>query len=110
MPDQSIVTSSIPDDPAVTADVARGSDEATIRNAVSSAVVEELEAGGIGWANAQTGSRGTIRDVAERRSGSALCRSFVASRESFDGVYLYRGSACLGTAGIWTMKSFERIE
>lgn len=86
------------------------SDEITIRNAVSSVLVEEVDETGIGWANAYTGSRGTIRDIMERERDGALCRSFTASRESFSGVHLYSGEACFGTTKMWTMRSFRRIE
>lgn len=110
-----------PDRSAVTGSIGRGqvepaggpaaaaSDEDTIRNAVSSAIVGEIGAEGIGWANAATGSRGAVRQISERRDGSRLCRSFTASRESFDGVHLYRGEACLGAAKIWTMTAFDRV-
>lgn len=109
--DRSIVTSSVPPQPAaVAADAVRTSDEATIRNAVSSAIVDEVGEGGIGWANAQTGSRGAIRTISETRDSGYLCRRFTASRESFDGVRLYRGETCLGAARLWVMKSFDQVD
>ena len=108
--DRSIVTGSVSPAPPIRADPATSSDEATIRNAVSSAIVEEIGVDGIGWANAYTGSRGTIRNVSETREGGVLCRSFTASRESFDGVHMFRGAACLGAARLWVMKAFERFE
>jgi hypothetical protein len=111
VPDTSIVTSSIPPQPGQHAeDAATRSDEATIRNAVSSAIVEEVAEGGIGWANAETGSRGAIRDISETRSDGFLCRSFTATRESFSGVALYRGETCLGTARLWVMRAFDKVQ
>lgn len=95
---------------APAADVNQISDEITIRNAVSSAIVDEIGEAGIGWANAHTGSRGSIRDISERQHNGALCRSFTASRESFSGVHLYSGEACFGAAKVWTMRSFQRRE
>ena len=86
------------------------SDEMTIRNAVSSALVEELSPEGIGWANAETGSRGAISAITESRDSGYLCRVFTASRESFDGVRLYRGETCLGSAKLWVMKSFVPVD
>ena len=104
-PDTSIVTGSIaPQRPSGV------SDEATIRNAVSSAIVDEIGEAGIGWANAGTGSRGAIREVRETRDGAYLCRSFAATRESFEGVHLYRGETCLNAAKEWAMHRFERVE
>lgn len=111
VPDRSIVTGSISRDaPAATPDVAATSDEMTIRNAVSSAIVDEVSAEGIGWANAETGSRGAINAITESRDSGYLCRAFTASRESFDGVRLYRGETCLGAARLWVMKSFVPVD
>lgn len=111
VPDRSIVTGSISRDSAAPAsDAAATSDEMTIRNAVSSALVEELSAEGIGWANAETGSRGAISAITESRDSGYLCRAFTASRESFDGVRLYRGETCLGSAKLWVMKSFVPVD
>lgn len=111
-PDRSIVTGSIPQTPP--ADQSESgmdkSDERTIRNAVTSAIVSEIGAEGIGWANAATGSRGAIHNVQEKQEASALCRSFSATRESYKGVHLYRGEACMKTGQRWMMSSFMRIE
>ena len=104
VPDTSLTTGSIPPRPP------GNPDEATIRDAVSSAIVEEIGEGGIGWANAGTGSRGAIRDVRESRDDGILCRGFVATRESYEGVHLYRGDACLGSGGQWSMRRFQRVE
>jgi hypothetical protein len=109
-PDRSVVTGSISSKPFTTGDTVGSSDEATIRNAVSSAIVNEIGENGIGWANAGTGSRGAIRDVRETHDDGMLCRRFTASRESFSGVHLYRGETCLGAARLWVMKSFDRVE
>lgn len=111
IPDRSILTGALsrnkpapPPDPVVT------SDEETIRNAVTSAIVDEVGGDGLGWANAGTGSRGAIRDIRERQQEGRLCRRFTASRESFEGVHLYRGETCLGPAKIWAMTAFDRVE
>lgn len=109
--DDSIHTGAITEIAAAsTGDANQISDEITIRNAVSSALVEEIGEAGIGWANAHTGSRGSIRDIREREQNGALCRSFTASRESFSGVHLYSGEACFGVARTWTMRSFRRLD
>lgn len=110
VPDRSIVTGSVSQQQASPVDSVKVSDEAIIRAAVSSAVVEDVNEGGIGWANAATGSRGTIRDLHETRESSILCRRFTASRESFEGVHMYQGEACLGPARVWVTRSFERLQ
>jgi surface antigen len=86
------------------------SDEATIRNAVSAADLELLKAGSpLPWANADTGSRGAIDSLVEEKQGQQLCRTFTASRESFDGVSLYKGQACMVAPGAWQMQEFEPV-
>lgn len=110
VPDRSIVTGSISRSETVAPDLAALSDEVTIRNAVSSAIVDEIDEGGIGWQNAGTGSRGAISSVSEARENGFLCRRFTASRESYEGVHIYRGTTCLGPAGQWMMKAFNRVE
>ena len=109
--DRSLVTGSIERQAAApAADATRRSDEATIRNAVSSAIVEEAGDSGIGWANAETGSRGLISAISEDKRDGFLCRRFTAMRESYDGVALYRGETCLGSARLWVMQAFDRVE
>ncbi|MEZ5782222.1 MAG: RT0821/Lpp0805 family surface protein [Rhizobiaceae bacterium] len=90
-------------------DQTRVSDSVTIRNAVSAIDVEEHGSGPLAWANAETGSRGTISDLSETREDGVICRRFTASRESFDGVGLYKGETCLGAQGDWLMRAFDRM-
>lgn len=109
VPDRALVTGSIASR-APAADLVVVSDEETIRNAVTSAIVEAENTDEIGWANVNTGSRGAIRALTEKKDGPRLCRRFTASRESFDGVHIYRGEACLGSSRIWSMTAFDRVE
>lgn len=106
--DQTILTGGISGNRAPAADPERLSDEATIRNAVSSADIE-LGAVPLPWANAGTGSRGTITALAEHKDKGTLCRRFTTSRESFDGVSLYQGEVCMAAPGAWRMESFEAL-
>ncbi|WP_246665997.1 RT0821/Lpp0805 family surface protein [Aquamicrobium sp. LC103] len=108
--DRSIVTGSVSPKPVVLPDPVRVSDETTIRNAVTSANIEAIAGGALSWANVETGSQGSIGQIIEMRDQGMLCRQFVASRESFDGVSLYAGRACLGPTKIWSMNSFDRVE
>jgi surface antigen len=100
--DTSIVTGSVTGSDAV-----QDPDAAAIRNAVTSADLEELGGKAIAWANPGTGSRGSIASVVEYREKNVLCRRFTASRESFDGVMLYSGDACLRGSGFWWMRAFD---
>lgn len=110
IPDRSVLTGAISRKPPPPPDPVAMSDEETIRNAVTSAIVDEVGDGGLGWANASTGSRGAISQISERQDGNRLCRRFTASRESFEGVHMYRGETCLGPAKIWLMTGFNRVE
>ncbi len=104
--DKSIVTSSVAS-PAVPDDATLAADQATIRNAVSSADVETLAGKELPWANAETGSRGTILKLAEDKMTGRLCRRFTTTRESFDGVTLFSGEACMVGTGTWRIENFR---
>lgn len=104
--DRSIVTSNVPTD-SVAADYGLVADQVTIRNAVSSADLEEMAGRQLSWANADTGSRGSITGLAESRTKGELCRDFAATRESFDGIALYEGRICMVGAGAWRIDAFR---
>lgn len=90
-------------------DPARVSDSATIRNAVSAVDMEAMKGEPLAWANPDTGSRGTISSMAETKAAGVLCRTFTASRESYDGVGLYQGQTCLDDKGGWHMQEFKPL-
>lgn len=105
--DQSSLTGSLA--AAQPADPTRSSDEAIIRNAVSAADPEQAQIQPLAWANADTGSRGAIMNLVERKQDGKLCRQFTASREAFDGVALFSGDACKGDRGNWYMRIFKQL-
>ncbi len=106
--DRSLYTSALPPGQnAAPPDAHRISDEVTIRNAVSSADIESQKT--LPWANADTGARGAITDVAEYKQAGLLCRRFTTTRESFDGVRLFKGNTCMAGAGDWHMQAFEAL-
>jgi len=106
--DRTIITGDIGTASAA-ADPDRSSDEATVRNAVSSADIELMKGAPIPWANAETGARGAISSLVEERGADAICRRFITSRERFDGVALYKGETCMVAPGAWTMKDFSAL-
>ncbi|QPC94172.1 RT0821/Lpp0805 family surface protein [Mesorhizobium sp. INR15] len=106
--DRSILTSATPAS-AAPVDANRASDQTTIRNAVSSADIQELGGQAVPWANSDTGSRGSITELAESKDRGQVCRRFTASRESFDGVALFKGETCLAGAGAWQMQDFKAL-
>ena len=95
--------------PRTPVEMERLSDEATIRNAVTSADVETLAGAPLPWANAETGSRGQISGIVETRGKGTLCRAFSATRESFDGVGMFKGEACMVASGAGRMQSFDAL-
>lgn len=82
------------------------SDQSTMRNAVSSASLEQLGGEPLYWENKDTGSRGTVFAIEEHKEGRTICRRFSATRESFDGVAIYHGDTCLDGHGDWWMREF----
>lgn len=102
--DRDLVTGSIP----VVADVVDPSDEATIRNAATSADLVALGGRPLAWANRDTGATGSIEALAEFTKSGRICRSFSASRENYQGVHLFSGTACLDD-GAWRMTSFKAL-
>jgi len=85
----------------------RLSDEAAIRSAVASWAPGTVPPEPVPWVNSNTGSIGAISKVADSRLDDALCRTFRASRESFDGVGVYDGKACSERGGPWTVVTLE---
>jgi hypothetical protein len=106
--DRSIITSSAPS-PTPTASTDRDSDQTTIGNAVSSADIQQLGGQAVPWANAGTGSRGSITELVELKDSGLTCRRFAATRESFDGVALFKGELCIAGAGGWRMQEFKAL-
>lgn len=106
--DDSIRTGSILRDPEP-ADPGEDADARTIRHAVTSADLRVLEKGSIAWANRETGSSGNVVEIDEVTTGAGPCRRFVASRQNFEGIFLYRGEACLLADGHWRLKRFEAV-
>lgn len=108
--DSSITTGAIAksEKPALPAELE--SDQAAMRNSVSAADLSRMESAGIPWANPATGSRGTIIGISEYKEQGMLCRGFSSTRESYDGVALYRGNICLGPAGSWAMLDFDAAD
>ena len=107
--DRSLYTSDIPADARKPADALRLSDEVTIRNAVSSADLDTLGGAPVAWANSASGARGSITGLAEYKESNLLCRRFTTTRESFDGVLLFKGEACMVTSGAWKMTAFDAV-
>ncbi len=105
--DKSISTHSVPGEVSIPDTV---SDEATVRNAVSSADLQRLNGEStLPWANTSTGSAGVISQIREESVGSYSCRTFSTTRHSYRGVSNYAGKACLVGSGQWQLVTFREL-
>lgn len=85
------------------------SDEATIRNAVSSADLGKLKGEPLPWANTDTGSAGVVSAISQTQAGELTCRDFTTTSHSFNGIAKYRGTTCLTPSGEWKLLNFEKV-
>lgn len=84
------------------------SDEATVRNAVTSADLAKIGEAPLPWANAATGSAGVVSTIKEARNQGHVCREFTTTRHSYDGIAMFSGQACLTGSGDWLLTAFNR--
>lgn len=103
--DRTVSTGTVPQ-AAVTTDTV--SDEATVRNAVTSADLTKLNGQPLPWANASTGSAGVIDTIVENSDAGQICRQFRTTRHSYEGIANFYGKTCLVSAGNWQLLSFQQ--
>jgi hypothetical protein len=84
------------------------SDEATVRNAVSSVDLAKLGNSSVPWANTATGSAGVVSQIREARNSGYLCRDFTTTRHSYEGIAMFSGQTCLTGSGDWALTAFTR--
>lgn len=61
----------------------------------------------LAWINEATGSDGAITEIREFLNDGSICRRFVASRRSFEGIFLHEGETCRRENGAWIARRFE---
>lgn len=105
--DETFQTSSIPD--SSEPNPSENSDASIVRNAISAVDLKASSGVPLNWANQETGSKGSIIQITESREGGILCRQFKTSRESFEGVALYAGLACVDLEKQWVVRSFLAV-
>ncbi|MBP2547756.1 hypothetical protein J2858_000649 [Neorhizobium galegae] len=84
------------------------SDEVTVRNAVTSADLSKVSGAALPWANTATGSAGVVSGIREANVAGVVCRGFVTTRHSYEGIAKFTGQACMANSGDWMLTSFER--
>lgn len=104
--DRNIATGTVPTGPQHTGTAL--SDEATVRNAVTSADLARLGDASLPWANTATGSAGVVSQIREARSEGHVCRDFTTTRHSYEGIAMFSGQACLIGSGDWMLTAFDR--
>jgi hypothetical protein len=86
----------------------RASDEAAINATITAWMPGMAPPDAMPWVNSNTGSSGAIVRIADSAERGRQCRIFTVSRESFDGVSLYRGKACSANGGPWKVEMLEQ--
>jgi hypothetical protein len=84
------------------------SDEATVRNAVTSADLAKVGDNPLPWANSATGTAGVVSTIREARNQGHVCRAFTTTRHSYEGIAMFSGQACLTETGDWLLTAFDR--
>jgi surface antigen len=102
--DRSLSTASVPNQQGTQS----LSDDATVKNAVTSADLSKLADGPLPWANAATGSAGVVTAIREDKASGFVCREFSTTRHSYQGVASYSGQTCLSETGEWLMTRFDQ--
>ncbi|MCF3640166.1 hypothetical protein LXM94_09310 [Rhizobium sp. TRM95111] len=101
--DRSVKTSTIP------GQIEERTDEATVRNAVSSADLALNAGKPIPWANTASGSAGVINRIVENRDEAGrTCRDFATTLHSYKGIANFTGKACMTRDGDWLTTTFDR--
>lgn len=97
-PDRSIVSGSIP----------AATDASIISNAVSGAKIKPGPVQDVDWSNPTTGNFGTISYIHETSSVGTICRDFIVSKHSFDGISQFTGEICRKRlTKSWTIRSLN---
>ncbi|MEB2847020.1 RT0821/Lpp0805 family surface protein [Endobacterium cereale] len=84
------------------------SDEVTVQNAVSSADLTKVSMSPLPWANTSTGSAGVVSSIREGRNQGHVCRDFITTRHSFEGIAQFNGQTCMTNSGDWMLTAFDR--
>ncbi|MDA4844827.1 RT0821/Lpp0805 family surface protein [Hoeflea poritis] len=102
-PDTSLLSGSI--DPAVDS----SSDDMIIADTVAEAKIRPGHVQDIPWNNATTGNFGSVSFIRESSSVGKVCRDFIVSKHSYDGVAQYTGEICrTRLTKSWSLKSLSQ--
>jgi len=106
-PDQTITGATFPAEAGLDDERLRGDGRIIRDHVIKVSLSDPVNRQGMVWENDVTGSRGMISNIQPVREGEHQCRTFEATRESFDGVLVYEGKACDTSNGGWILSHFE---
>lgn len=64
---------------------------------------------GAEWENPGDGARGTISAIDQKEEDGTPCLAFRSTRESYDGIHLYEGTACQTPRGVMALRSLTQL-
>ncbi|MCY6381670.1 RT0821/Lpp0805 family surface protein [Hoeflea prorocentri] len=101
-PDTTIQSGSV--DPAL----GSATDDAVIADAVATAKIEPGLVQDVPWSNIATGNFGSVSFIRENKSVGKVCRDFIVSKHSYDGISQYTGEICrTRLTKSWTLNSLS---
>ncbi len=102
-PDTSLLSGSI------SSAIDTASDDAIIADTVAEAKIKPGYVQDIPWNNAVTGNFGSVSFVRESKSVGKVCRDFIVSKHSYDGIMQYTGEICrTRLTKSWSLKSLAQ--
>lgn len=97
-PDRSIVSGSVPSQ----------SDDSIISKTVADADIKPGNVQDIEWSNETSGNFGFVSYIRETRSVGKVCRDFIVSKHSYDGISQYSGEICRKRlTKSWSLQAFN---
>ena len=101
-PDTTIQSGSI--DPSI----GSSTDDAVIADAVATAQIKPGLVQDVPWSNIATGNFGSVSFIRENKSVGKVCRDFIVSKHSYDGISQYTGEICrTRLTKSWTLNSLS---
>ncbi len=97
-----------PDRTSITGSIPFATDASIISNTVAEAKIQPGLVQDVPWSNRNTGNFGTISYIRETSSVRTICRDFIVSKQSYDGISQYTGEICRKRLGkSWSIKSLN---
>lgn len=105
--DRTMVTGAIPPAVPKTSPSPAISGTPALLAALAGASADDAVPMPLAWNDPESGARGAVTHLAG--GPGDVCRTFVTTRESFDGVGLYRGEFCAAGTDGWQIRGFAPL-